>query len=126
MFYCYRYKQCYDESSNGFDDTFIREKGVNRDDRVHGSLLVLNELMRCSNAQWERLYEDLMQKLQCPVTSPPSVSFAFLKMFLSGVQETSVGRTQVKYGLSICCRQFLQQEYFTVYCSNSKLFNDCK
>lgn len=70
----YRYKQCYDESSNGFNDTLSREKGVNRDDIIHGSLLVLNELMRCSNAQWERGYEDLMQKLHCPVTTPPSVS----------------------------------------------------
>lgn len=70
----YRYNQCYDEAKNGFDDTLIREKGVNRDDRVHGSLLVLNELMRCSNAQWERSYEDLMQRLQNPITPPPSVS----------------------------------------------------
>lgn len=91
---------------------------MNRDDRVHGSLLVLNELMRCSNAQWERLYEDLMQKLQCPVTSPPSVSFAFLKMFLSGVQETSVGRTQVKYGLSI----YYQLTVFTAGILYSILF----
>ncbi|XP_054269929.1 serine/threonine-protein kinase mTOR-like [Macrosteles quadrilineatus] len=72
------YKQCYDEAKNGFDDTLIREKGVNRDDRVHGSLLVLNELMRCSNAQWERSYEDLMQRLQYPITPPPSDSVSLL------------------------------------------------
>ncbi|XP_066992513.2 serine/threonine-protein kinase mTOR isoform X2 [Anabrus simplex] len=59
------YKQSYDEAVSGFDDIFTREKGVNRDDRVHGSLLVLNELLRCSNAEWERNYEDLMEKLQC-------------------------------------------------------------
>ncbi|XP_075220340.1 serine/threonine-protein kinase Tor [Lycorma delicatula] len=62
------YKQCYDEAANGFEEVFTREKGVNRDDRIHGSLLVLNELMRCSNAQWERTYENLMQRLQCQPT----------------------------------------------------------
>lgn len=41
------YKQCYDEVLHGFEEG-AREKGVNRDDRVHGSLLVLNELLRCS------------------------------------------------------------------------------
>jgi hypothetical protein len=33
-----------------------------REDRIHGSLLVLSELMRCSNADWEctnRELEDL-------------------------------------------------------------------
>jgi FKBP12-rapamycin complex-associated protein len=59
-----RYKQCYDESTNGFDEVYTREKGVNRDDRVHGSLLVLNELLRCSNAEWERSYEELMDRVQ--------------------------------------------------------------
>lgn len=60
----HRYKQCYDESTNGFDEVYTREKGVNRDDRVHGSLLVLNELLRCSNAEWERSYEELMDRVQ--------------------------------------------------------------
>ncbi|KAJ9576744.1 hypothetical protein L9F63_025360, partial [Diploptera punctata] len=58
------YKQCYDEATNGFDEIFTREKGVNREDRVHGSLLVLNELLRSSNADWERNYEQLMSKVQ--------------------------------------------------------------
>nr|CAD7429912.1 unnamed protein product [Timema monikensis] len=59
-----KYKQCYDEANNGFDEIYTREKGVNRDDRVHGSMLVLNELLRCGNVEWERNYEDLMEKLQ--------------------------------------------------------------
>jgi FKBP12-rapamycin complex-associated protein len=60
---CIRYKQCYDEATNGFDEIYTREKGVSRDDRVHGSLLVLNELLRCSNAEWERNYEELMDRV---------------------------------------------------------------
>ncbi|KAG5306758.1 MTOR kinase, partial [Acromyrmex insinuator] len=57
------YKQCYDEVIDGFEEIHSKEKGINRDDRIHGSLLVLNELLRCSNVQWERNYEALMERL---------------------------------------------------------------
>ncbi|XP_063975702.1 serine/threonine-protein kinase mTOR [Diachasmimorpha longicaudata] len=57
------YKQCYDEIIAGFEDISSKERGFNRDDRIHGSLLVLNELLRCSNVQWEKKYEDLMERL---------------------------------------------------------------
>lgn len=57
------YKQCYDEVIDGFEEVHSKEKGINRDDRIHGSLLVLNELLRCSNVQWERNYEALMERL---------------------------------------------------------------
>ncbi|KAJ8676220.1 hypothetical protein QAD02_012006 [Eretmocerus hayati] len=59
------YRQCFEEVEAGFEDINSREKGFNRDDRIHGSLLVLNELLRCSNLQWEKLYEDLMERLNC-------------------------------------------------------------
>jgi hypothetical protein len=58
-FFLYRYKQCYEEAMNGFVEVYTREKGVYRDDRIHGSLLVLNELLRCSNTDWERTYHTL-------------------------------------------------------------------
>ncbi|KMQ92782.1 serine threonine-protein kinase mtor [Lasius niger] len=57
------YKQCYDEVVDGFEEIHTKERGINRDDRIHGSLLVLNELLRCSNVQWERNYEALMERL---------------------------------------------------------------
>lgn len=53
------YRQCYDEAEKGFDEIPPREKGINRDDRVHGSLLVINELLRCSNAEGERIRHEL-------------------------------------------------------------------
>mgnify|MGYP003623279297 CR=1 FL=1 len=74
MLYLYRYKQCYDEATNGFDEIFTREKGVNREDRVHGSLLVLNELLRCSNAEYERNFEQLMERVQYQPGQQASVS----------------------------------------------------
>jgi hypothetical protein len=79
----HRYKQCYDESTNGFDEVYTREKGVNRDDRVHGSLLVLNELLRCSNAEWERSYEELMDRVQYQQGQQANVSFCAVANILS-------------------------------------------
>lgn len=40
-----------------------KEKGITKDDRCHGSMLVLNELLRCSNAEWERQFWELREKL---------------------------------------------------------------
>lgn len=61
------YKQCYEESKSSFNDTQIREKGVTREDKIHGSLLVLNELLRISNNEWERTFNEL--NLDVNVTS---------------------------------------------------------
>ncbi|XP_048736860.2 serine/threonine-protein kinase mTOR-like [Ostrea edulis] len=49
------YKQCYDEAMKLFDETQGRERKLSRDDWAHGSLLILNELLRCSNIEGERL-----------------------------------------------------------------------
>lgn len=38
-----------------------KDKGLTKDDRAHGSLLVLQELLRCSNAEGERLLAELEQ-----------------------------------------------------------------
>ncbi|KAG1660885.1 Serine/threonine-protein kinase mTOR [Nymphon striatum] len=53
------YSQCYEEFARGFDDVPNREKGGNRDDRIHGSLLILNELLRCSNVESETERQEL-------------------------------------------------------------------
>lgn len=63
-FFLGRYKQCYEEVMNGLDDLMNKEKGIARDDKIHGSLLVLNELLRVSNVNWERQNDSLMQRLQ--------------------------------------------------------------
>ena len=69
-----RYKECFDEVVKGFEDSAFRERGTNREDRVHGSLLVLNELFRVSNATWERKYVGLMEKLQSQPETKTDVS----------------------------------------------------
>lgn len=53
------YKQCYDEALICFGEVPMKEKGVTKDDRIHGALIVLNEILRCSNATWEKKYSYL-------------------------------------------------------------------
>nr|WIM49540.1 HIF1a pathway protein [Daphnia magna] len=55
------YKQCFDEAQQGFEEPLAKDKGLTKDDRAHGSLLVLQELLRCSNAEGERLLAELEQ-----------------------------------------------------------------
>ncbi|XP_060066726.1 serine/threonine-protein kinase mTOR-like [Ylistrum balloti] len=49
------YRQCYEEAEKQFDELQSREKKLSRDDWAHGSLLIINELLRCSNVEGERL-----------------------------------------------------------------------
>lgn len=53
------YKQCFDEAMICFAEGPSKERGYTREDRVHGALIVLNEILRCSNAAWERKYMSL-------------------------------------------------------------------
>lgn len=54
------YQQCFDQALLGFSEVVpLREKGVTKEDRVHGALIVLDELLRCSNIAWERRYASL-------------------------------------------------------------------
>lgn len=43
----------FEEAEKGFDETLAKEKGMNRDDRIHGALLILNELVRISSMEGE-------------------------------------------------------------------------
>jgi len=50
---CFVKQQTFEEAEKGFDETLAKEKGMNRDDRVHGALLILNELVRISSMEGE-------------------------------------------------------------------------
>lgn len=41
--------------------TKVDKHDKGRDERAHGYLLVINELLRCSNAEWERKYVQLLE-----------------------------------------------------------------
>ncbi|XP_029141485.1 serine/threonine-protein kinase mTOR [Protobothrops mucrosquamatus] len=58
------YRQTYEEAEKGFDESLAKEKGVNRDDRIHGALLILNELVRISSMEGERLREEMEEITQ--------------------------------------------------------------
>ncbi|XP_072012512.1 serine/threonine-protein kinase mTOR isoform X3 [Engystomops pustulosus] len=58
------YKQTYVEAEKGFDETLFKEKGMNRDDRLHGALLIINELVRISSMEGERLREEMEEITQ--------------------------------------------------------------
>uniref|UniRef100_A0A5F8HCW1 Serine/threonine-protein kinase mTOR n=1 Tax=Monodelphis domestica TaxID=13616 RepID=A0A5F8HCW1_MONDO len=58
------YRHTYEEAEKGFDETLAKEKGMNRDDRIHGALLILNELVRISSMEGERLREEMEEITQ--------------------------------------------------------------
>ncbi|MGH0147040.1 UNVERIFIED_CONTAM: hypothetical protein FKN15_060860, partial [Acipenser sinensis] len=58
------YKQTFEEAEKGFDESLAKEKGMNRDERVHGALLILNELVRISSMEGERLRAEMEEITQ--------------------------------------------------------------
>ncbi|CAJ0932770.1 unnamed protein product [Ranitomeya imitator] len=58
------YRQTYEEAERGFDETLSKEKGMNRDDRLHGALLIINELVRISSIEGERLRDEMEEIAQ--------------------------------------------------------------
>nr|KAG5704724.1 hypothetical protein BaRGS_005180 [Batillaria attramentaria] len=46
-------KQCFDKAKEMPDDAQLKERKMSKDDWVHGSLLIINELLRCSNMEGE-------------------------------------------------------------------------
>ncbi|CAH1240669.1 MTOR [Branchiostoma lanceolatum] len=75
------YRQTYEEAEKGFDDSAGKERGVNKDDRVHGSLLIVNELIRNSSMEGERLRQEMEEISQQQVQhdqQKPIKEFSFL------------------------------------------------
>uniref|UniRef100_A0A2H8U2W2 Serine/threonine-protein kinase TOR n=1 Tax=Melanaphis sacchari TaxID=742174 RepID=A0A2H8U2W2_9HEMI len=130
------YKQCYEEVMNGIDDSINKEKGIVRDDKIHGSLLVLNELLRVSNINWERRNDSLMQRLQWDQSQTNAEILSLLprtKSALKGLVGGS-GRTDddsvriassgIRYESSAC--KNLLQENFDRVCSSAISHRMCR
>ncbi|XP_040182261.1 serine/threonine-protein kinase mTOR isoform X3 [Rana temporaria] len=58
------YRQTFIEAERGFDESLSKEKGMNKDDRLHGALLIINELVRISSMEGERLREEMEEITQ--------------------------------------------------------------
>lgn len=118
------YKQCYDEIVAGFEEVYTRERGVNKEDRIHGALLILNELLRCSNIQWERNYEALMERLNCStqqnendiLSLMPRLKTAIVSKW-SNSSQNSFNSQQTLYPAheSAVCRCLMQEKLDDIY-----------
>lgn len=87
------YQQCFDQAMLGFGEVPLREKGVTKEDRVHGALIVLDELLRCSNITWERRYAAL--RFLKPVSKRQmSEDFGYILPRLKGPFTDKVQHTQ--------------------------------
>ncbi|KAJ0174518.1 hypothetical protein K1T71_009626 [Dendrolimus kikuchii] len=82
------YMQCYEEAMLSFEDISLKEKGITKEDRVHGGLLILNELLRSSNAVWEKKYTQLMLSLdsQRDMTVSDEIIFISTKLHSPSVK----------------------------------------
>ncbi|XP_041982232.1 serine/threonine-protein kinase mTOR-like [Aricia agestis] len=106
------YAQCYEEALTSFSDHALRECGLSRDESVHGALLILNELMRCSNAQWEKEYTILMQKLDSKqdvsdeMTTFHTNNYTWSYQKYSDEKQLNVATYQ-----SAKCRQLITEKY---------------
>lgn len=128
------YKQCYDEAIHCFGEVPSKEKGVTKDDRVHGALIVLNEILRCSNAVWERKYMSLKRlhpeqprfhddsstmfpRFKTPFTDKFGGSSSHTSQFLSTIYpydydtDSKFSRHHLSINESATCRQIIVDNY---------------
>lgn len=82
------YTQCYEEAVKAFEEIPTKDKSITREDKVHGGLLILNELFRCSNVVWESKYTQLMQSLdtQKDITVADDIIFISTKLHSPSVR----------------------------------------
>lgn len=115
------YMQCYDEAMQSFEDVTLKEKGTSKEDKVHGGLLILNELLRCSNSEWEIKHTHFMQSLdtQQDICVSDEIICISAKLHSASVKRGYLSdgfKTEnVQYPVAIyeseVCRQLLTHEY---------------
>ncbi|CAG7725809.1 unnamed protein product [Allacma fusca] len=114
------YKQCYEETKMGFTE-MSNIKGVSKEDRAHGSLLVLNELLRVANSDWERHCDEITQKFGWqPVNRQETQRryyFPRRRLLKVAVADAEVDQPQKIYSESLSCKNLIH-EYFTDICKS--------
>lgn len=109
------YTQCYEETVNLLR---VEAGDKRRDERIHGALLVINELMRCSNSEWEHTYELLLEKTDTKqsgddylaVFNKPRFVHTFNKR-VPQYQNIISNSFQIPVIESALCRQLVQEKY---------------
>lgn len=106
------YKLCFDEAMICFAEVPLKEKGVTKDDRVHSALIILDELLRCSNAVWERRYNSLRFLQPEPKRKKRSDSEygtllpRFKAPFIEKISQSSSSHTSYLYDLDCTVKYF--------------------
>lgn len=118
------YKECFHEVVQCFNDNDLKGRASNRDAAIHGSLLVLNELLRCSNAQWERNYEALMERLNSPTQQIDDDILSLMPRLKTHIVPNWTGSVQSRSNHqhtihlvheSAACRSLMQEGIDNVY-----------
>lgn len=104
------YIQCYEEAMSSFSDP-MRERFMSRDEHVHGALLILNELFRCSNSYWEKKYTALMQKLDSEQDISDEMSTFNIKSYSSSSYHYDEKNNNIVILESSICKRLLLEKY---------------
>ena len=126
------YQQCFTQVVEGLQEvTPSKDRSVTREDRIHGSLLVLSELLRCSNADWEMVTRELEELSgSCPPAEEESSGyFSMVKVkrhyrALAGSGRTNTANNPIPFNwfgsvivgrepvyCSLLCEGILQEQY---------------
>lgn len=105
------YSECYEEAVTSFTDQIARDRGLSRDDHVHGALLILNELLRCSNSAWEKKYTMLMQKLDAEQETSDDMSSLSSKVHNSWSSNTDDKNQNTPIYESNICKKLISEKY---------------
>ncbi|XP_045451535.1 serine/threonine-protein kinase Tor-like [Melitaea cinxia] len=106
------YIQCYEEAMTSFTDSVARERVLSRDDHVHGALIIFNELLRSSNANWEKTYTMLMQKLDSEQEISEEISNFSRKVHpLSGYNYSDERNQAIRIFESSFCKTLIAEKY---------------
>nr|XP_022907797.1 target of rapamycin [Onthophagus taurus] len=105
------YKQCYDETQKLLSTEKVDKF---RDDKIHGALLVLNELVRVSNAKWESKYKSLVEVVDKTDTDEIFINFGRpnFKPYQKSIHYRKIpSTTQFITVESPICRQLVTDTY---------------
>jgi FKBP12-rapamycin complex-associated protein len=117
------YRQSYDEAKISFNEINVREKGVTREDRIHGGLLVLNELLRISNNEWERTFNDLSLEAVAGKRGSKESFFKIKRSQAANFPKLNQLQTNVAVACeSAACKRLLMENYNEI----CKLVLDCR
>ena len=112
------YKHCYHEITK-----LLEDRSNFRDDRIHGALLALNELLRCSNAKWECKFNQAMKYVETDVKLRefdylkvlyPQTKKSFVKNVIESIQTVRFDPDAKIVSESIFCRQLIREFYDSI------------